>query len=297
VRIILANGEAILDCCVKMTKGCKSFKYVVFCRDEPRHIYFANQLNMEFNIEALVVQRAVPVYRQLIGHRELKRRINEFYKYLRTIYKRKVFKERRFFGEQSWRFHYNKRIVDILDINNIRVEKVVEEIFPDLILTFGCGILKKDTFFEKSTNGIINLHSGIVPDYRGVDNVYWCLHNNEPSQIGATIHYIARSIDTGDILAQVYPSINTSDDELSLFNKTIQSGIDSFKKVISDFERNGKKLVGTKQPCLGHLYQEKDRTVLTDIKVKRFLINGGLKKVLRQEKEEILYETKDFSTQ
>ena len=293
---ILANGETILDCCIKMTKGCKSFKYVVFCRDEPRHIYFVNQLNMEFNIEALVVQRAVPVYRQLIGHRGLKRRINEFYKYLRTIYKRKVFKERRFFGEQSWRFHYNKRIVDILDINNIRVEKVVEEIFPDLILTFGCGILKKDTFFEKSTNGIINLHSGIVPDYRGVDNVYWCLHNDEPSQIGATIHYIVRHIDMGDILAQVYPSINTTDDELTLFNKTILSGIDSFKKVISDFERNGKKLVGTKQSYRGQLYQEKDRTVFTDFKVERFLVNGGLKKALRKEKKEIFYQREGFST-
>ena len=48
--------------------------------------------------------------------------------------------------------------------------------------------------------GVINLHSGLLPDYRGVMATFRAMLNGE-QEIGTTLHYISDpGIDTGDII-------------------------------------------------------------------------------------------------
>ena len=48
--------------------------------------------------------------------------------------------------------------------------------------------------------GVINLHSGLLPDYRGVMATFRAMLNGE-KHIGTTLHYISDpGIDTGDII-------------------------------------------------------------------------------------------------
>ena len=50
--------------------------------------------------------------------------------------------------------------------------------------------------------GVLNLHSGLLPDYRGVMATFWAMLNSE-KKIGTTLHFIDdANIDTGRIVAQ-----------------------------------------------------------------------------------------------
>jgi folate-dependent phosphoribosylglycinamide formyltransferase PurN len=229
------------------------------------------------DVQGLVIQRYKPFLEKLANLHSFKRKINETWKFLRHWILGRVSREKEFFfGFEEPEFVHDKQYLKTLDINSEDVQNLVIKIEPDLILTFGCSILKNDTFFSIPNFGIINLHGGIVPNYRGVDNVYWSLYNCKPQHAGATIHYIDRTIDTGSYLAHVYPPVELSDDEYYLFNKTIKYGIDLFIKIMRDFDKAFVKLEGKLQDCKGHLYQEKDRTIFTDLKVFRYLRNPGI---------------------
>ena len=71
---------------------------------------------------------------------------------------------------------------------------------PDLVVSIRYGTILKPEAIALPMHGVINLHSGLLPDYRGVMATFWALLNGE-TEIGTTLHYISDgSIDTGDII-------------------------------------------------------------------------------------------------
>ena len=96
---------------------------------------------------------------------------------------------------------------------------------PDLIFISDVGIIKGD-FLKTAKLGILNIHPGYLPKYRGLKGTYWQLYNMDP--VGTTVHFIDDGIDTGPIL------------------KRGAIDIDSFydlKKVIYEVQRLGVKLI------------------------------------------------------
>lgn len=68
---------------------------------------------------------------------------------------------------------------------------------PDLLLSIRFGKILKAEAIACPTNGVINLHSGPLPAYRGVMPTFWGMLNGE-SKIGTTLHWILdHTIDTG----------------------------------------------------------------------------------------------------
>ena len=71
---------------------------------------------------------------------------------------------------------------------------------PDLIVSIRYRRILRDDAIAIPRHGILNLHSGILPDYRGVMATFWAMLNEEP-EIGATLHRIVDSgIDTGPVI-------------------------------------------------------------------------------------------------
>lgn len=81
----------------------------------------------------------------------------------------------------------------------------IQHIYPftspgDLIVCSGDSHIYKDREIQGKT--IINIHTSMLPRYRGRHPVDWAMENMEP-EIGITIHYIQDgTIDTGDIILQ-----------------------------------------------------------------------------------------------
>ncbi len=76
----------------------------------------------------------------------------------------------------------------------------VRDFAPDLVLTIRYGAILKDAVISLPRFGVLNLHSGVLPDYRGVLATFRALAAGE-SEIGCTLHFIEdASIDTGGIV-------------------------------------------------------------------------------------------------
>jgi methionyl-tRNA formyltransferase len=106
---------------------------------------------------------------------------------------------------------YNETPIESL--NNIHQAEGVAKIKrfnPDLIISIRYGHILKDEIIKIPKHGIINLHSGLLPDYRGVMATFWAMLNNE-KEIGTTLHFIDdSSIDTGRVIGKTKRTIDYS---------------------------------------------------------------------------------------
>jgi len=143
------------------------------------------------------------------------------------------------------------------NVNSQIIKKQLQDINPDIILTFGCSLLKKE-IFNIAKIGCVNIHTGIVQKYRGVDSCYWAIFNDQPEAIGTTIHFIDKTIDAGNILIQAQTkNLNINDTPYHVFLKTCKTGFDLLNYNLLNIET--KKILETKlQTNKGSLYLAKN---------------------------------------
>ena len=79
--------------------------------------------------------------------------------------------------------------------------QALHQLAPDLIVSIRYRKILHDAAIAIPRLGVINLHSGILPDYRGVMATFWAMLDEQP-EIGTTLHRITDSgIDTGPVIA------------------------------------------------------------------------------------------------
>ena len=74
---------------------------------------------------------------------------------------------------------------------------------PDLIVFTGGGLIR-DRLLQIPRLGVLNCHMGPLPRYRGMDVVEWPIleHGSATANLGLTVHFMDKGVDTGDVLAQ-----------------------------------------------------------------------------------------------
>ncbi len=91
----------------------------------------------------------------------------------------------------------------ISDPNELKSINFLSSTKPDVIISIGSIILRGE-IISIPTLGVLNVHKGILPDYRGMGVTEWpLLHckNEEEAKLGVTSHLIERGVDTGPILS------------------------------------------------------------------------------------------------
>jgi len=98
------------------------------------------------------------------------------------------------------------------DLNDTRIENQLANIAPHLIVFTGGGLIRSN-ILSIPPLGIMNCHSGILPRYRGMDVVEWPLleRDTEKAQVGLTLHYMDRGVDTGPLLLQHHETLQAGD--------------------------------------------------------------------------------------
>tara|TARA_B100001175_G_scaffold292455_1_gene278284 strand:- start:1764 stop:2525 length:762 start_codon:yes stop_codon:yes gene_type:complete len=99
-------------------------------------------------------------------------------------------------------------------INNKSSLKLIKSFDPDLLVSIlGNQIFKKD-LISLAPNGCINLHTALLPKYRGLMPTFWVLKNNEQNT-GVSVFFVDEGIDSGPIILQKKIEIkNMSQSEL-----------------------------------------------------------------------------------
>ena len=100
----------------------------------------------------------------------------------------------------------------------------LRELEVDLFLIWSFPIILPMNVIEIPRKGAVNIHMGLLPEYRGVNGIRWALLNGE-SQTGATMHFVDEGIDTGDMIARAAFPIEENDDIRTLMIKSRSAGI------------------------------------------------------------------------
>lgn len=108
-------------------------------------------------------------------------------------------------------------------INDPSVIDFLKQTQPELVVVLGTSILKEPVLAAAPC--FVNLHVGITPMYRGAHGQFWAVLNRDFENIGTTLHFIDKGIDTGAILKQGrFPFDPATDNLLTLLAKSSVTG-------------------------------------------------------------------------
>jgi methionyl-tRNA formyltransferase len=99
-----------------------------------------------------------------------------------------------------FQFLKNQRLCEVIQISEKISKKTIDEVDPDLVVSYGYRYILKKDIIEKIRNKVINLHIAYLPWNRGADPNLWSILDG--TNKGVTIHMLNEGIDTGDILFQ-----------------------------------------------------------------------------------------------
>lgn len=112
---------------------------------------------------------------------------------------------------------------------------IIKEINPDAIVVAAYGQILPVSILEIPKYGCINIHASLLPKYRGAAPIEWSIIDGE-KQTGVTTMYMAKGLDTGDMIDRVVVEIEDDDTGETLHDKLANEGAKLILKTLSDLE-------------------------------------------------------------
>jgi hypothetical protein len=248
---------------------------MVLCGRSPRHLYVANALCGAGEVVAIVQETGSDFsWKKLLKTLRPDNFVRKAWRWLRDRRRYTGGGEAKFFfGDVAPHLDRPDLVRGVPFINHPDVVALARELQPDLIAVFGTSLIRGE-LLTMGRLGIVNLHGGLSPEYRGADCTFWALYNGEPEKVGCTLHWIDAGIDTGGLIAHVSPEVHPDDDELRLFWRAVRTSAAAYADLVqrlADGERFGQR-----QPHKGRLYQVKQRGWRHERAVDRRLAQGLL---------------------
>lgn len=126
-------------------------------------------------------------------------------------------------------------------INNIESVEIIQSYKPDLLVSILGNQIFKEPIINLAPKGCINLHTALLPKYRGLMPSFWVLKNDE-KYTGVSVFFVDEGIDSGPIIVQEKVEIgNKTQEELIIHTKKI--GMDAIIKSINLIESNSVVLI------------------------------------------------------
>lgn len=130
-----------------------------------------------------------------------------------------------------------EKIKLVRSVNDADTISLIKSIDPEIIIVNNTRILKKD-ILQSVKGHFINIHSGILPEYRGYSGGYGALVNNDKKNCGSTIHFVDEGIDTGSIICQGQIDVETEDNYFTYSFLHLAKEIELLKNAITDISNN-----------------------------------------------------------
>lgn len=94
----------------------------------------------------------------------------------------------------------------------------VQALAPELIVVAAYGRILPDDILAYPGKGCINVHSSLLPKYRGAAPINWAILNGD-KETGVTIMHMAHDLDAGDIILQRKTPIAPDETAGSLYDR------------------------------------------------------------------------------
>lgn len=109
---------------------------------------------------------------------------------------------------------------------------LLQELNPDLIVVAAYGKLLPKEILSLPPLGCVNVHSSLLPKYRGAAPINWAILNGE-TETGVSIMYMAEGLDTGDVILQRSTPIGAQEDAQSLTARLAAIGADALSEAVN----------------------------------------------------------------
>ncbi len=136
--------------------------------------------------------------------------------------------------------------LEIHQPNSVKTEetiKIIKDLNPELIVVVAYGKILPKELIDIPKYGVINVHSSILPKYRGAAPIHNAIINGD-DETGVTIMYIAEELDAGDIIKISKTPIYEEDTLETLHDRLATLGADALLEVIDEMEKG----VSTRTP-------------------------------------------------
>jgi methionyl-tRNA formyltransferase len=106
----------------------------------------------------------------------------------------------------------------------------ISEFKPDLLVSILGNEIFKKKLIELAPKGCLNLHTALLPKYRGLMPSFWVLRNDE-KETGVSVFFVDEGIDSGPIIVQKRIFIN-GDSQEELIQRTKKMGMEAISEAI-----------------------------------------------------------------
>ena len=133
------------------------------------------------------------------------------------------------------------KIVLSNNINDVESVEIIKSYDPDLLISILGNQIFKKQIFDLAPKGCLNLHTALLPKYRGLMPTFWVLKNNE-EYTGVSVFYVDKGIDSGPIVVQKKLKIaNRTQEELIVYTKRI--GMECILNAVDLIHNDNVKLI------------------------------------------------------
>lgn len=139
-------------------------------------------------------------------------------------------------------------------VANSDFAKTLEALAPDIFVVASFGQILPKEVLEIPKLYSINIHSSLLPKYRGAAPINWALFNGEKNT-GLTIFKMTEGMDAGDIISNRKLAIEDDDTALTLNDKLSKLGADLLVETLGLIEK--RKVIFTPQDTAGVTYAPK----------------------------------------
>ncbi len=151
-----------------------------------------------------------------------------------------------------------KNNIEVLQPERINKDEeaiaLLEKLAPDIAVTAAFGQIISEKILSIPKHGCINVHTSLLPEYRGAAPINRALINGE-KKTGISIIKMSKSLDDGDIIDQNEIEILQDENAEELENRLADQAAISLLNVIESFENNTVKY--TKQDEAKSTYANK----------------------------------------
>ncbi|MDO4555921.1 MAG: methionyl-tRNA formyltransferase [Lachnospiraceae bacterium] len=103
-------------------------------------------------------------------------------------------------------------------VRDLEVVEQIRKMAPEAIVVVAFGQILPESILNIPALGCINVHASLLPKYRGAAPMQWAIINGE-KETGVTTMYMAKGLDTGDMILKETVAIDPKETAETLHDK------------------------------------------------------------------------------
>jgi methionyl-tRNA formyltransferase len=132
---------------------------------------------------------------------------------------------------------HNINVFQPITLKDENIISTIKDLAPDAIVVVAYGMILPVQVLNIPPLGCINVHASLLPKYRGAGPIQWSVINGE-KETGITTMYMAKGLDTGDIILKSVTLIGENETAGELYERLMTMGAELLLKTLLLIKNN-----------------------------------------------------------